>query len=183
MSKHKIIEAAIVVLNEDLSAPLDKIALKAGLSRRTLHRYFSDRQALLEACMSTMMQAWKSGIVAACSESKDPVRQLELMLYAGIDCGVKYAFLNKLRAQLAGRIIPDEEKNEAYEKAREQWFSLIPALQRKRVISGALPAAWIRSLFTGMVTTTVEALESGSIAPNDARELAWYSLRRSIGMN
>ena len=42
-----IVEAAILVLNEDYSAPLEKVAERAGITRRTLHRYFTGREELL----------------------------------------------------------------------------------------------------------------------------------------
>ncbi len=181
MAKQKIIDAAIAVLNEDFSAPLDKIAAQAALSRRTLHRYFSDRTALLEACRADMMQTWQTAMMAACSQTKDPVLQLEQMLYAGIDCGVKYAFLDKLEEQLPAVAVATPQGKQ-YEAARDTWFRQVPGLQRKGLISKQLNASWIRILFTQMIRSTIQALQAGSIAPNDIKKLAWYSFRRSIGM-
>jgi AcrR family transcriptional regulator len=180
MTRQKIIDSAIGVLNEDLSAPIDRIAEKAGLSRRTLHRYFKDRPSLVEACMDDMMQTWQSAMLVAYNSTKDPVEQLQQMLYAGIDCGVKYAFLNKLHAR------PDNNRNvdnEAYTLARDKWFDLVPKLQRKKIISNRMSPSWIRLLFTNMIATTIDALQSGDIAPNDVKKLAWYSFSRSIGIN
>ena len=44
-----ILNAAFDILAQDFSAPLDKIAEAAGVTRMTLHRYFNGRDALLEA--------------------------------------------------------------------------------------------------------------------------------------
>lgn len=50
MNKQRIIIAAIAVWNENFHAPMEVVAERAGLSRRTLHRHFSDRKSLIEAC-------------------------------------------------------------------------------------------------------------------------------------
>ncbi|WP_118976807.1 TetR/AcrR family transcriptional regulator [Taibaiella koreensis] len=180
-TKQEIIDAAISVLNADISAPLDFIAAKAGVSRRTLHRYFSSREELLGACAQDMMLTWQKAMLVAYNSTRDPIEQLEQMLYAGIDCGVKYAFLNKLRDHVDQELlqaVPDKQ----YEQARDKWFRRVPGLQRKGIISRALPAPWIKALFTGMITTTIEALRSGDVAPNKIKELAWHSFSKSIGI-
>lgn len=183
MTKQKIIDAAIAVLNEDFSAPMDRIAEKAALSRRTLHRYFKDREELLNACISDMMHTWQTVMMNAYNSSDDPVKQLELMLYAGIDCGVKYAFLNKLQERIADKPVAEANKNASYETIRDKWFGKVPSLQRKGIINKQLSVAWIRALFTGMITTTIHELQAGNIAPNDIKKLAWYSFRKSIGID
>jgi AcrR family transcriptional regulator len=181
MTSQKIIDSAIAVLNEDFYAPLDMIAEKAGVNRRTLHRYFKDRNALIEACCTDMMQTWHHAMLKAYNSSKDPIVQLEEMLYAGIDCGVKYAFLNTLQTKYLTEK-PETAENEAYEQAKNNWFSLVPELQRQKMISNSLSVAWIRMLFVNMINTTIQALQSGDVAPNDIKKFAWYSFSRSIGL-
>lgn len=177
-TRQKIIDAAIIVLNEDLSAPLDKIAEKTAISRRTLHRYFTDRTELIGACREDMMQTWQTAMLQACNSTQDPLIQLERMLYAGIDCGVRYIFLHKLLRQ------PDENKatSASYEATRDSWFQLVPELQRRQLISEQVNATWIRLLFNHMISVTVQAYQSGDIARNDIKKIAWYCFRRSIGM-
>ena len=182
MTSQKIIDSAIVVLNEDFYAPLDMIAEKAGVNRRTLHRYFKDRTALIDACWTDMMQTWHHAMLKAYDSSKDPVVQLEEMLYAGIDCGVKYAFLNTLQTKYLNNEKPKIPENAAYEQAKNNWFSLVPELQRQKVISDSLSVAWIRMLFVNMINTTIKALQSGDVAPNDIKKFAWYSFSRGIGL-
>ncbi|MEJ7658919.1 MAG: helix-turn-helix domain-containing protein [Hymenobacter sp.] len=46
-TQQHIVEAAIRVFNEDYSAPLEKVAERAGVTRRTLHRHFAGRDELL----------------------------------------------------------------------------------------------------------------------------------------
>jgi len=181
-ARQRIIDAAITVLNEDFSAPLDRIAERADLSRRTLHRYFTDRTALIEACRDDMMQTWQTAMLQACNTTEDPLLQLERMLYAGIDCGVRYIFLHKLTDQLSENTAVSTSKSGVYESTRDNWFQLIPELQRRQLISEYVNATWIRLLFIQMISATVQAYQSGDIAQNDIKKLAWYSFRRSIGM-
>lgn len=181
MTSQRIIDSAITVLNEDFYAPLDMIAEKAGVNRRTLHRYFKDRTSLIDACWADMMQTWHHAMLKAYNSSTDPVAQLEEMLYAGIDCGVKYAFLNTLQTKYLNEK-PKAAENEAYEQAKNNWFSLVPELQRQKLISDSLSVAWIRMLFVNMINTTIQALQSGDVAPNDIKKFAWYSFSRSIGL-
>ena len=45
-TKQNIIEAAIQLIGEDKNCSLEQIALKANVSRRTLHRYFKGKDDL-----------------------------------------------------------------------------------------------------------------------------------------
>lgn len=181
-TRQKIIDAAITVLNEDFSASVDKIAERADLSRRTLHRYFADRKELINACMEDMMQAWQTAMLQACDSTQDPLIQLERMLYAGIDCGVRYVFMHKLLSYPDDNEITNPPQNAAYVTARDNWFQMIPALQHQQLISEHVNATWIRLLFIQMISVTVQAYRSGDIAQNEIKKLAWYSFRRSIGI-
>ena len=179
----KIIETAIVVLNEDFSATVEDIATNCGLNRRTLHRYFKSRQELLEACYSTMMAEWKDAAKQAFDEAGTPLLQLEQLLYAGINSGTKYTFLTKLMEVESFSSSAQTEKNDDYLKMRNELFGSIQTLQKEGLIEETLPIAWIRMLFTSIVTATVMASRSGDIAPNDVKRLAWYSFRKSIGIH
>ncbi|GAA1455347.1 TetR/AcrR family transcriptional regulator [Nesterenkonia lacusekhoensis] len=57
-TRRAILEAGIEVLSADPSAPLSEIATKAGVSRSTFHRYFSDREALRSSATDLAEQAW-----------------------------------------------------------------------------------------------------------------------------
>jgi hypothetical protein len=77
---------------------------------------------------------------------------------------------------------PNSQQNPSYETARDNWFQMIPTLQRQQLISEHVNATWIRLLFIQMISVTVQAYQSGDIAQNDIKKLAWYSFRRGIGM-
>lgn len=178
-TQQKIIDTAISVLNENFSAPFEEIAVRCNLNRRTLHRYFKNRNELLEACNKNMMKTWEEAAIKACNSSSDPLAQLENLLYAGIDSGTKYAFLIKLN-----EIEPTykTKTSKAYLKARADLFDALQKLQKDQLIDSQLPLPWIKILFTNSITATITAFRSGDIAPNEIKKLAWSSFSRSIGL-
>jgi AcrR family transcriptional regulator len=177
----KIIDAAIEVFNVDLSANLEAVAEQAGVTRRTVHRYFKDRTELMEACQVEMQGKCRTAMMAAINSSTDPLAQLEQTLYAGIDCGSKYAFLDKLQQHPPYRQMPDVPKGES-DDVKKRWFAIVAQLQKQGTISAELTPAWIFGLFGSMVTTTINALNSGNVARNDIKRFAWFSFSRSVGI-
>lgn len=182
-TEQKIIEAAIMILNDDLSATMEVIANKANLSRRTLHHYFSDRNQLIEVCKKDMMITCKQAMEKAYDSSSDPVIQLEQMLYAGIDCNYRYSFLNKLQQRIQPRMISDDENSEVNDNVKNKWHALVILLQNKGVINNKLTPHWIFFLFDGMISTTITAMESGDVANNEIKKFAWLSFSASIGIS
>ncbi len=182
VTQQKIIDAAIVTFNDDLSAPLETVADQAGVTRRTLHRYFGDRAQLLDACKAEMQARCQAAMTAAYRSSNDPLRQLELMLYAGIDCGYKYAFLRKLHRRTRYPDVPENAEGVEYDTIMGKWRALVASLQQQEIISRQLTIPWIFALFDGMINSTIDALRSGDIARNDIKKFAWFSFSRSIGI-
>lgn len=177
----KIIDAAIEVFNIDLSANLETVADYAGVTRRTLHRYFKDRAELMKACQAEMQGKCRTAMMAAINSHTNPLKQLENMLYAGINCGSKYAFLDKLQQHPPYRQMPDAPEGE-FDDVKKRWFTIVAQLQTEGTISAELTTAWIFVLFGSMVTTTINALNSGNVARNDIKRFAWFSFSRSLGI-
>ncbi|WP_223809034.1 TetR/AcrR family transcriptional regulator [Rufibacter hautae] len=182
LTEQKIIDSAIIIFNDDLSASLETVAEKAGVTRRTLHRYFKDRPELVEACKGEMLTSCKAAMAAAYASSGDPLEQLEAMLYAGIDCGYKYAFLKKLYQRPEYGQIYESKEGLGYDDIKAKWRALVDLLQGQGVISKELTIAWVFVLFDGMINITIDALRSGDVARNDIKRFAWYSFSRSIGI-
>ena len=177
----KIVESAISVLNDDLTATLETIAEHAGISRRTLHRHFKDRDQLIESCKNDMMKVCQAAMITAYQSSEEPLVQLEQMLYAGVDCGIKYAFLNKIAPEKTIPQIPVDEQED--DNIKIKWFRLVGILQQQGIISKDITIPWIFMLFAGMITTTITASNSGDVALNDVKRFAWFSFRKSIGID
>ena len=89
-TKEKLIEAAVVALNRDESATIEQIANVAGVTRRTIHRCFNDRNTLVEECKQTMLRVCNLKMTEAYHSSEQPAVQIENMFYAALEVGVQY---------------------------------------------------------------------------------------------
>ncbi|KIO74721.1 hypothetical protein TH53_24790 [Pedobacter lusitanus] len=182
-TKQKIIDTAIEIFNDDYSSTLEKVAERSEVTRRTLHRYFTDRSDLLKACQLEMQENCGTSIAKAINSSEDPLMQLEQVLYAGIDCGSKYSFLQKLYQQQDDLSQKKDEGYDAYDDIFSQTMSIILELQQQKVISSNLTLPWISLFLNGIITTTILSSTTGSVARNDIKNFAWYSFSKGIGID
>jgi AcrR family transcriptional regulator len=177
-----IVEAAILVFNEDYSAPLEKVAEQAGVTRRTLHRYFSGREDLLACCAREMQRSCREALSQALASSTDPMVQLERVLYAGIDCGAKYALFTKLHTRAEHQHAPGQAPDCAeFDVLQARCRAVITRLQHEGHISAHLSAEWVLLLLSGVVKTTLEARATGAVEVH-LRQFAWFSFSKGIGL-
>lgn len=181
-TQNKIIDAAIQVFNEDFSAPLEKVAEKAEVTRRTLHRYFSERKDLISTCEKVMQQNCTKAMIAAIESSDDPLTQLENMLYAGIDCGAKYSFLHKLHLREGHVHNQHNEDCEAFDSLNNRYSKVITNLHQRGIISTHLTVNWVNMLFMSVIAATVNGVDYGTVAKKSLKEFAWFSFSKGIGI-
>ncbi|NEU70206.1 TetR family transcriptional regulator [Spirosoma agri] len=181
VTKEKLIDAAVVALNSDESATIEQIANVAGVTRRTVHRYFNDRNTLVQECKETMLRVCNLNMTGAYHSSEQPAVQLENMFYAALEVGIQYSFVKKLvkRNQYTDLMNNHEL---AYDNVKADWFKLIDLLQQQGAINRTLSIPWIYNLFGGMVDIAIEAQQAGDVARNDIRKFAWTSFKGSIGL-
>jgi AcrR family transcriptional regulator len=176
-----IIDSAINVFNEDFSATLEKVAERAGVTRRTLHRYFKDRKELMDSCECAVLRACFTANHAAYHASDDPMQKLKNMFYAGMDCGIKYTFLHKIH-HLDGHAHHSSKPNcSDFDKAFNLWKDHLLFLQGKGMISTQLTVEWIQLFFRGIVSASVQAQDKGTPV-QESRKFAWYSFSKGIGV-
>ncbi|MGY2130822.1 TetR/AcrR family transcriptional regulator [Hymenobacter sp. HD11105] len=178
-TRQKILEAAILVLNDDLSASIDKIAVQAGVTRRTLHRYFRDRQDLFDSCLQDMRRSCQHATSTAYASSSEPRQQLERLLYAGIDCGTKYAFLHKLHLTPPPQPTAPSAEAEPFQPLHH----VLRILHQQGAFTSELTVPWMLLLFSGVVQTTIEAEATGAVARQEIKKLAWRSFSQAIGLD
>ena len=181
-TEQNIIDAAILVFNEDFSAPLEKVAEQAGVTRRTLHRYFTGRDELLASCAAEMRRSCNQAMMQALDSSNDPLAQLERILYGMIDCGTKYAFFNKLHTRPGHQHSPQNADCAGYDAVCCRYWALIKQLQTQGIISPHLTAEWVQQLLSGVVNATINATATDAAAKTSLRQFAWFSFSRGIGI-
>lgn len=180
-TKEKIIDAAVVCLNNSITATIDEIASYIDINRRTIHRYFTDRESLIKCCQDKMLRKCNQAMEEAYSSSDDALQQVENMFYAAFSIGTEFSFVKKLATRSAySEVVNSEEQ--AYDNVKEKWFKLIDQLHHKGVISRDIPVPWIYNLFGGMIDIAIAARESGDVAVNDLKRLSWMAFKGSIGI-
>lgn len=182
VTKEKLIDAAVVALNRDESATIEQIANVAGVTRRTVHRYFNDRDTLVQECKQTMLQVCNHKMTQAYQSSQQPASQLENMFYAALEVGTQYSFVKKLfkRDQYTDLANNNEL---AFDDVKANWFKLVELLQQQGAINSKLSIPWIYNLFGGMVDIAIEAQQAGDVARNDIKTFSWTSFKGSIGLH
>lgn len=181
-TQQKIIDAAIEVFDEDLSAPLEKVADRAEVTRRTLHRYFKDRTQLLASCEKDMQDRCRTAMMVALASSSEPRVQLENMLYAGIDCGAKYSFFHKQHMREGHQHKSNDEDCAAFDSIDQQFVNLIGSLKSQNKIKDHISLEWVKMLFASIVAATVNGKDSENLKNSDLKSLAWFSFSNGIGL-
>ena len=179
-TKDRIVEAAIEVFNKDFSAPLQKVADNANITRRTLHRYFKDRNELVATCEREMEISCKKAMIAAIKSSDDSLIQLENMLNAGIDCGAKYSFFYKLHQQEGHNHSHNNKDCADYDYIYNSFKEIIRDLQKKGIIDKQMTVGWIQNLHAGIINSTVNANEMDKSKGINIRKFAWNSFIKGI---
>lgn len=167
-TRRAILEAAAAVWARDFSASLGDIAERAEVSRSTLHRYFADRQSLVDALLAD---------------------SLELMGAAGastVDAGATDALLSLLRTliDMGDRVIflfADPRRFEGH----PLWLggdgegSLVPLIEQAQAERGLDPGfdpRWIEAMCYGLVYTAAESINNGVLPRHAAGDVAIRTL-------
>jgi AcrR family transcriptional regulator len=181
-TQQAIVEAAIIVFNEDFSAPLEKVAERAGVTRRTLHRYFKDRSELMVSCEAEMQRTCQIANAIAYNASIDPLQRLENMFYAGLNCGIKSSFLTKIHSKNDHRHNLKNKNCSEYDSTVSLWNNHIKHLQENGIISRNLTICWITAFFNSVVSTTNSLPLTELTDRETIQKFAWYSFSKGIGL-
>lgn len=180
-TKDIIIEAGIKAVSKNAAFTLEEVAALANVSRRTLHRYFIGRDDLLEHCKEKILLTCNTAMTIAYNSTNVPTRQLEAMLYAAIETGVKSSFIKKLYERSTYNNVLQSGEFHG-DDVKSKWYKLIIELQSEDKVNRDLTVAWIFNLFGGIIDTAIIAAESGDVAQNDIKSFAWYSFKNGIGL-
>lgn len=179
-TKQNIIDAAIKIFNEDLSAPLETVAEQASVTRRTLHRYFAERQDLVNACQNTMQESCREAMEAVYRNFEDPLERFEHILYAAIDCGVKFSFLHRLHNNEHHSHSQHNKECKNYDRTFNKFKSALEDLHNAGWLDENLTMEWVEMLVTGIVTAAINSERAGNVARINIKKFAWHSLRKGI---
>ncbi|UZR99660.1 TetR/AcrR family transcriptional regulator [Chondrinema litorale] len=180
-AKNKIIAAAVTCFLNNESETLEKVAEEAGVSRRTLHRYFENRQDLLESCKNEMLNSCNKAMNEAYESDNDAIIKVRNMLFAAIEQGANYVFIKRMYKRSNFSDV-DAKKEFESDNVKSKWLKIMKGLQEEKRINHVLTIPWIFDLYGSIIETSIYAVEAGDVARNDSKKFAWISFKGAIGL-
>jgi AcrR family transcriptional regulator len=179
-TRRAIIEAAVHVWARDFSAPLSAVAAEAGVSRSTLHRYFVDRSAVVDACLAAAHESFDT-VGAENRPVSDGVESAMDRLIADLEHVLPLSnwviFLWSDPSRFgdhpaAAGLLGDD----GTEPTRE----LIRQGQAAGDLDPDAPTDWLLELYYSVLYCAAEGIVNGRFSIAEASRLAARALRRGI---
>lgn len=174
-TKNNLIDSAIEMLNEDPSCNMDVIATRAGVTRRTLHRYFSSREDMIKVCGAAIMSKILVDVKNALKTETLPVDQLRMMFEDDIKKGQHFEFCQKFANHFT-----EQNIQSAFKEMGDLFYGLLDQLKASGIIDAELSNEWLSYVWMGIIRSANQALKDGAIAPNKANELAWKAFSSGV---
>lgn len=152
-----VLDAAVQVWARDWSATLGDIATHAGVSRSTLHRYFADRQALVDAAQQ---HAWDmlAGVDEPLPGTPAGVT-LEASLRSLVEHGEAVLYLFADPTRFSGPAVGDDGSNDD----DHRWLrELLTTAQQEGTIAAQDDLDWTVSAFYSLVWAAAESVGNGT---------------------
>lgn len=173
-NRNDVLDGALVQFNADPTSSMAQIAEAVGISRATLNRHFTSRDALVRELGLRSLERWEQSQAEAgmqdAGRSGDPTRilaALESMIRAFVVDAQDYGFT--LTDHVVA-VMPELASRTDVLSEREVAFYL--CAQDAGVLRRDLPARWIENLMLGLMVAAREALRHGDVAPRDVADLA-----------
>jgi AcrR family transcriptional regulator len=179
-TRRAIVDAAVHTWARDFAAPLSAIAEHAAVSRSTLHRYFPDRTALLDACLRTALEVF--GQASPCDEvphtAPEPpaLDQLLNQLESVVRLGDWVLFLWTDPTRFAGHPLADDLVG----GEDDATLALIRRGQAEGSLDPEAPADWLLGVYYSVLYCAAEQAVRGAMPAHEAGRLAVRALRGGI---
>ncbi|WP_093653608.1 TetR/AcrR family transcriptional regulator [Streptomyces wuyuanensis] len=155
-TRRAILGAAAEVLARDRAATLADIARAAQVGRSTLHRYFPDRDVLVEAAVADAYLVIQQSIQDAAVDEGPPLAALRRLVTAMVDAGDRLLFLYGDSSVLEGYEAGDEPDSVA-----QMMADLIKRGQAEGVFDPDLAVQWIQDTLWALVYTGCDSAGRG----------------------
>ncbi|WP_253868416.1 TetR/AcrR family transcriptional regulator [Promicromonospora umidemergens] len=171
-TRQAVLDAAAAVWAHDFSASLSAIAERAQVSRSTLHRYFTDRQALVDALLLDSLARLET-LDDGGAASAPAMDTLEQYLRAGVEMGDRVIFLFADPNRFAGN--PHWSADDGDGEMR----ALVDRARADGAIDERIPTSWAVSVYYALLYTAAE-VSNQDMPRHVAADLAVRSFRRSV---
>ncbi|NJP67214.1 TetR/AcrR family transcriptional regulator [Streptomyces spiramenti] len=173
-TRRAILDAAVTCYAEDLTTPLSEVARVADVGRSTLHRYFPDRAALVDALLTDAVDHTERALADAALHEGAVVEATGRLVAAVFE--------------LSPRIMPlfsDTTGDVRWDDSRwEQIHGPIGALHARGraegVIADEITVEWFVRVLWYLVSAGWEAIQEEGLAKHRAVALVTRSLLRGV---
>jgi AcrR family transcriptional regulator len=169
-----ILTATASVLARDRTATLDDIAKVAGVGRTTLHRYFPDRDGLINATIEDSLQAIEQSVQDAALEHGSPLDAMHRLVEAMVAVGDRLMFLFGDPRVLEGRAVDTPST------ADDPVIALIKRGQAEGVFDPDVSAGWIQHVLWALVYTGCEDAGNGALPRHGVTSTVIRTLENGI---
>ncbi|TDE10636.1 TetR/AcrR family transcriptional regulator [Jiangella asiatica] len=173
-TRRAILDAAAAAWARDWSTSLGDIADRAEVSRSTLHRYFPERQALVDALLidaqDTLERLW-TGATAA---SGSPIESIENIMIAIAEEANRIVFLFSDPSRFAGN------PNWRADDDTDDMVDLVRAAQADGTVDSDIDAEFTVGIVYSLVYVAAEAAASGRMPRHKAAEYAVRTFRHGL---
>lgn len=166
-----IVAAAVATWARDWNATLGDVAAAAAVSRSTLHRYFPDRQALVDAAYERAVGAFGTTEGADLFRDQPPIQALEAVMRDAVEAGDAVILLYADPQRFAGRA--DWEQESDYNSA---FLDLIRRAQVDGDLVADVEPEWIVGVMYSLIYAAAEAVNSGHLSRRRAGDVAVRTL-------
>jgi AcrR family transcriptional regulator len=164
-TRRAILDAALFVWARDWSASLGDIADRAAVSRSTLHRYFTDRQALVEAAKESAIGALTASGADALQRCATAHQELDALLRSTVEVGDAVIFLFSDPNRFA-ELWDDDTDQHADLRA------IIIRAQSDGAIADDLEPDWVINVFYALIYAAAESVNNDTLPRHRAGEIA-----------
>lgn len=173
-TRRAILDAAVACYAEDQTTPLSEVARAADVGRSTLHRYFPDRAALVDALLTDAVDHTERALAEAALHEGDVVEATTRLVAAVFE--------------LSPRIMPlfsDTSGDVRWDDSRwEQIHAPIGALHARGRVEGVIAPEitvdWFVRVLWYLVSAGWEAIQEEGLAKHRAVALVTRSLLRGV---
>jgi AcrR family transcriptional regulator len=153
-----ILAAAASVLARDRTATLPDIAEAAGVGRTTLHRYFPDREALIEAAIEDSIQAINQSVAEAALDQGPSPEAMRRAVAAMVAVGDRLMFVFG-----DPRVLRDYRAPDGVVPPSDPVLDLIRRGQDEGAFDPEVGASWIQHVLWVLVYRGCEDADRGEL--------------------
>ncbi|MEY9212095.1 TetR/AcrR family transcriptional regulator [Thermobifida halotolerans] len=173
-TRRAILDAAVSVLSQDLSASMGDIAAAAGVGRTTLHRYFPERSDLLTAIDRDLLERAESAVTDARLDEGGVWEALERLCHAYFELDDALMLLCREPQFL------DYERWRQETEGDRAVLRLIRRGQDQGVLDPDLDAVWIQQVLWALLIAALGHCHEKRAARYDALSLCLRTLRKAV---